>query len=647
MEIRSLHCRASLITARLIAALLGVGLIGLVIFAVGYKWWTGREQSTDRKDNSQPVWQSPYRNTSPEVRYVGDEACARCHKDMAAAYRKHPMSRSLAPVSSAEPLEKYDSSAHNPFDAQGFHYLVEREGNRVCHKETRLDKSGKVLVETKAEVQYALGSGAHGRAYLVNHDGFVFQSPISWFTQANRWDLSPGYQGKNVHFTRPIVAECLSCHSNKADAVPDSINRFREPIFEGFAIGCERCHGPGELHVREREKQTEFKGIDDTIVNPARLEPALREAVCQQCHLQGEIHVLRCGRQLADFRPGLPLHDFISIYIRSAGHLDQKMAVGQVEQMYASRCFQESNGKLGCASCHDPHDYPAPAERTEFYRGRCLTCHEEQACKLDSKIRRMKSPEDSCIECHMPAFPTADIAHAAATNHRIPRIPGTTIRAPATSKPLSKYLLTLFPNEPSDSRDDDRDRDLGIALTELARMSQIMRPASQALDLLEPGLQKQPDDVAAWEAKGLALSFLNQPRESLEAFEKALELHPQRENSLARAAMMAAKLHCPEKALDYWKKAIEVNPWNWQYYNELAFLEADKKDWKSAAQHCQKTLALNSTSLDTRQLLIDCYIQLGDQTRSKAELDILLGLSPDPEAMRRWFEERSGSRTNK
>jgi len=351
---------------------------------------------------------------------------------------------------------------------------------------------------------------------------------------------------------------------------------------------------------------------------------------------------LRRGRQLADFRPGLPLHEFISIYVRSAGHLDQKMAVGQVEQMYASQCFQQSNGKLGCISCHDPHDYPAQAEKTEYYRRRCLVCHEEIGCKLESKVRRMKSPEDSCIECHMPAFPTADIAHAAATNHRIPRIPGTTVKAPGANKPISKYLLTLFPEESTDSPDEEKERDLGIALTELARMSQIMRPASQALDLLEPGLRRQPDDVAAWEAKGLALWVLNQPREALEAFEKALELKPRRENSLVRAAMVAAKSDRTEIAMDYWRKLIDVNPWNWQYYNELAFLEAEKKDWKNAAEHCQKALDLNPTSLDTRHLLVSCYIQLGEPTRSKAELDVLLGLSPNPEAIRRWFDERSG-----
>jgi tetratricopeptide (TPR) repeat protein len=106
--------------------------------------------------------------------------------------------------------------------------------------------------------------------------------------------------------------------------------------------------------------------------------------------------------------------------------------------------------------------------------------------------------------------------------------------------------------------------------------------------------------------------------------------------------MVAAKLHRSEIAMDYWRKLIDVNPWNWQYYNELAFMEAEKKDWKNAAEHCQKALDLNPTSLDTRQLLVSCYIQLGEPTRSKAELDVLLGLSPNPEAIRRWFDERSG-----
>jgi len=333
------------------------------------------------------------------------------------------------------------------------------------------------------------------------------------------------------------------------------------------------------------------------------------------------------------------LHQFISIYVRSAGQIEQMMAVGQVEQMYASRCFQESGGKLGCISCHDPHDYPDPAEKIDYYRRRCQVCHPDSGCKLEPSVRRMKSPEDSCIECHMPRFPTADIAHAAATDHRIPRLPGKSKAAPTGRLSISqKYSISLFPEE--NSPDPEKDRDLGIALSELARQNRNPRPAAQALDLLEPGLDRWPDDVPAWEAKGYALWVLNQPRPALLAFEKALAIKPRRENSLIRAASLAAQLHQTETAIGYWKKAIEVNPWNWQFFNVLAFLLDEQKDWKTAAEQCQKALALNPTSLETRQLLVACYLRLGDRERSRTEFEILLGLSPDPAAMRRWFEQQ-------
>ena len=41
-------------------------------------------------------------------------------------------------------------------------------------------------------------------------------------------------------------------------------DRLREQ-FRGHGIGCERCHGPGELHVAARGEE------DGTIVNPGRL----------------------------------------------------------------------------------------------------------------------------------------------------------------------------------------------------------------------------------------------------------------------------------------------------------------------------------------------------------------------------------------
>src|SRR5205823_3198677 len=95
-------------------------------------------------------------------------------------------------------------------------------------------------------------------------------------------------------------------------------NRYESPLFdEGHAIGCERCHGPGALHVRDPGQRDPETGIDYTIVNPKHLKPDLRAAVCEQCHLEGETRIVRRGRDLFDFRPGLPMQAFWSVFVRA------------------------------------------------------------------------------------------------------------------------------------------------------------------------------------------------------------------------------------------------------------------------------------------------------------------------------------------
>src|SRR6516225_6517775 len=46
------------------------------------------------------AYAGPYRNVHPNVRYVGDDSCVDCHKDIARSYAAHPMGRSLVPVAS-------------------------------------------------------------------------------------------------------------------------------------------------------------------------------------------------------------------------------------------------------------------------------------------------------------------------------------------------------------------------------------------------------------------------------------------------------------------------------------------------------------------------------------------------------------------
>jgi Flp pilus assembly protein TadD len=557
------------------------------------------------------------------------------------------MGQSLALVSAASPLERYDEAAHNPFEAAGYVYRVEREGSHVRHRETAANAGGPPLTDLAAEVTYAVGSGQRGRAYLIDHDGYLFASPITWYPTKNLWDLSPGYEKRNARFTRPITPDCLFCHCNQADHVADTVNRYRPPVFQGRAIGCERCHGPGELHVRRQRANEKATDLDDTIVNPGRLEPELREAVCQQCHLQGQQRILRRGRGTFDYRPGLPLHLFVSDFTRKPGYAEDHKFVGAVEQMYASGCFRGSAGeaKLGCVSCHDPHERPDAATKGAFYRDRCLKCHAGHGCSLSLAERRTAQPDDSCIACHMPSTGST-INHTAVVDHRVPRRPQPAREPPPLGPRFEQIPLVPFHPDLANPQDEEVARGLGIALMETADSQPEGRAhqlAEWALPLLEKALATDPDDPPAWESRGNALWFLGRLEEAMAAYQKGLDLAPQNETTLGRAATLASRLNRLAAARSYSERAIAVNPWHGPYHLELAKVHARNKDWNDAIQECERALALNPAHLAARSLLISAYAQQGNRQRAEAEFKILAGLSPpgQQESLRRWFAEQT------
>jgi hypothetical protein len=595
---------------------------------------------------------TPYLNARPGVKYVGPRVCAGCHRDIYSRFRQHPMGQSLATVASASPIERYGPAACNPFVADspfaafGLHYQVRRQGKRVLHREWVADPTGKVLAQVEAEVQFVIGSGQRGRAYLVNHDGYLFQSPITWYPEVGRWDLAPGYEGAhNRHFHRPISIGCLFCHCDRANAVPDTVNRYQQPIFQGQAIGCERCHGPGELHVAARQRGEEVGQVDHTIVNPRRLEPELREAVCQQCHLNGIQRILPRGREFGDYRPGLPLHLFLADFVNGAVGPKGTKFLGTVEQMTVSRCYQASKGpkQLGCISCHDPHQLPRPEEKVAYYRGRCLTCHTESSCRLSSAKRRQKS-EDNCIACHMPRT-GSEIVHVAVTDHRILRRPDSQDKSGRS--PPSPNTLVPFQPQLREAPDEETSRNLGLALASMlyeGPPAPVARQfAEKALPLLEAALQQVNKDPPAWQAKGTALGILGRREEALAAYERAVALAPQSESALVAAGKLALDMGRPLTSRSYLERAIHVNPWDWRYPYLLAATFYEDGEWDQAIRACRKSLELepfNSTS--RRKLLVECHLRLGQREQAQAAFELLLQLTPQEqrEELQHWYEKQ-------
>lgn len=573
-------------------------------------------------------------NVHPDVDYVGSAVCGECHVAETKSYRAHPMGRSLALI--ADIRGQIPSADENTgFLAFGSRFHLVRQGERLWQHQTRLDAAARPIYTLESEVQYVIGSGTRGYSFLSERGGYLFQTAISWFSQRGVWGLSPGFTPAQFP-GRPITAECLYCHAHRLRPRPDTDNGCQMPIFDEHAIGCERCHGPGQRHVQERRNGVAIAGaIDCTIFNPTKkqkqVEPSLRDAVCEQCHLSGEVRVRRRGRDLYVFRPGLPLHLFWSVFVRDRRTEGQEKAVNHVEQMHLSRCYQESSGaaKLECVSCHNPHESVAAPRRIYYYRARCLECHAERGCALPRAKRLLQSKEDSCIDCHMPRYAAADIPHTAATDHRIVRrrdlaaTPEQVIPSGTGERGGRDFLKSFYGGDPAGDR--ELARDLAVALMQLAAEGKGEPPllARQVLDLLGESLTNYPDDFPAWEARGTALAVLGRTAEALSTFERVLEHAPCREHALRAAGQLSQDNRELDKAIDYWRRAVDINPQAAHYRGNLALLLVQRGDWGEASKQCNSWLRLDPGSLEARTLWIRCLRKQGDRQAARAEIERL------------------------
>ena len=416
------------------------------------------------------VASSPYLNTGPDAHYVGSETCRECHEDRHTTFRRTGMGRSMAAIDLArEPIDaKYEHSLSKR------RYEITRQNGRLWHREFLFAPGAENVLLAEYPMNYVVGSGRYSLTYVCDAEGFMVESPATWYTSKNAWAMSPGYdQAHQRGFERPVGVDCLICHAGRVEAVDDTYHRMK--IIEP-AIGCERCHGPGSLHTnlqRQRAKAgAQPTGESDlTIVNPRELPRELAEAVCQQCHLRPTAVVLARGRTPTSYRPGLPLEDFLHTY-----QLDEENAamtvVGHVEQLHLSKCYQGSK-TLTCVTCHDPHGMPREEEHLEYYRATCLKCHQTSECKVEPAHRAKESPGNDCSKCHMPRSET-DIPHLAFSHHRI-GIHDTKKGASASTTRIGS-LEPFLPVSPRVGPIDQQ-RSLGLAYLEAANREKEPRRA--------------------------------------------------------------------------------------------------------------------------------------------------------------------------
>jgi hypothetical protein len=290
------------------------------------------------------------------------------------------MARALVSAGRAEPLQ---SRAALTFAQGDYKYVIDRGGTQIWYRVT----DGKN--EIRVPIAWAFGLGAAGQTYLLERGGKWVESRVSYYRDTGALDLTVGARPEPPRSMDEAIgrelstkgaAECFNCHATGA-LVNGALNT------EGLRPGiqCERCHENSAAHMASFEQPNAAKTV------PPRLGKLAAEDTsefCGQCH--------RTWSQIAINGP----HNIANVRF-------------QPYRLANSKCYDTSDTRIRCTSCHDPHS--ETIQPASFYDQRCRACH---AAGGKAGARVCKVAKSGCPTCHMPKIEIRE-AHNKFTDHWI------------------------------------------------------------------------------------------------------------------------------------------------------------------------------------------------------------------------------------
>lgn len=579
-----------------------------------------------------------YLNLSPDAHYVGMTTCVNCHGNKHETFIHTGMGQSFGPATKNKSAAKFSAHAAVYDKVLDFYYKPYWDNDTLKILEYRLE--GKDTVHQFSQrIDYIVGSGQHTNSHLYLSGAYLFQAPLTWYAQKQQWDLPPGFEmGANTRFSRKIGLECMSCHNSLPDFELGSENKFTN-IPGG--ISCERCHGPGSVHVDQKMAGIMVDtatSIDYSIVNPRKLPIDLQFDICQRCHLQGNA-VLREDKSFFDFKPGMPLSEIMTVFLpRYENDEEHFIMASHADRLKMSACFIASNkGKekirynssgLTCITCHNPH-VSVKETGKEIFNNACLNCHtgsgKQEVC-TEKKEKRM-AVKNNCVSCHMPSSGSVDIPHVSIHDHYI--------RKPKPQKNLEevkKYIGLIAVNEKQPDRKtrleaylnqyekfDRQPHQLDSARRYIELIDKSAKPDIFDLkiryfhlknefdnmialvektgpeQLLQKRLtRKTADNKDAWTCYriGEAYYHASQPQKALMFFERAVSLAPYYAEFLNKQAASLMALNKSEQAVKIYREIIKEHPWFAAAYSNLAYLEMQKGNRSEALNLLNKALQL-------------------------------------------------------
>ena len=281
-------------------------------------------------------------------------------------------------------------------------------------------RPGRTLTQIQAEVQYVIGSGRQAFSYLIEHDGFLFESPITWYAKDKRWGLSPGYAREDVPLRSadPLGMSFLPLEpgrtSHRHDQQVSDTGLRRGPRDRLRALPRARRAARPASHVVDGRDVHDRQSRESGALAPRRRlramppdrPPAHRPARHRAAKTFGPV----C-RSIVSGRCSCPRRRSATKQVRQPGRANARQPL--------------LPGQCGPARLHFLPRSARPARAREKRRPisgiAAWIAMPIRVAASRRSARALRSGGDDCIGCHMPRSSSSNNTHVATTNHRIPR----------------------------------------------------------------------------------------------------------------------------------------------------------------------------------------------------------------------------------
>jgi len=333
-------------------------------------------------------------STAKSARYVGSQACGKCHDQIYDHWKKTPMANIVR-----DPREHPDAIIPNL-------------------------ATNNVVKFTKDRVAFVYGSIWKQRYFTKIGDDY-FPLPAQWEVNNHKWSKyfagdkadwwAKFYPADNMK--RPTGPTCDGCHSVGYDIHTKQVAEWN--------VGCERCHGPGSEHVAHP--------LRDNIINPAHMDYVAASDTCIQCHSQGRPLTSPIEGKYYDwpvgYHVGVRLQDFWKLEEHTLAETNfYYFAEGTAHKnrMQGNDFMQSVMYRRGitCFDCHDAHGTNNYAQLREPADKLCLECHgplspngPRTATVEEHTHHKDGSAGSQCVACHMPAIETEGPANTMVHAH--------------------------------------------------------------------------------------------------------------------------------------------------------------------------------------------------------------------------------------